>query len=367
MFLHLVSAMDSDVLAEISTVRTHELNYSHRDANRDLNDRGFMTMYNECQVESAKCLLFLFSISHIVVVHTPSLQFDTSSLNLFKIIESGRDLVKPYICEALKKVDGLPRDWIETGRPCSPRVLFAFEPVCNTSWMPSGKGSGQGSSDRVIEEITANRRKYELKLEDQIYRFMRRCRIITNICSNSLFAICNQMDFVFLSTNSNSIKDPQSYLNHVLLNFCSKETDRRRFGDAVGGDGLRTSSNRGSIDSDRGGYGGGEPSGRNQPINEEEHTFYNFLFNHINTAHSKGFDDNVGRHNVIAVFEKPTVDQFFKVLTTLRGLFFPKLNSEAVDKKKDASYILSKYLKSMFESESLKFADIGTRSKVLVY
>lgn len=355
--------MDSDVLAEISTLRAHELNYAHRDSNRDLNDRGFMNMYNECQVESAKCLLFLFSISHIVVVHTPSLQFDTSSLNLFKIIESGRDLMKPYICDALKSVEGLPSEWIATGRPCSPRVLFVFEPVNSISWMPDCKLPSQLSSERVIKEISVNRRKFELKLEDQIYRFMRRCRIITNICSNSLFAICNQKDFVFLSTKSNAIKDPQSYLNHVLLNFCSKETDRRRFGDGVGGGVQRNSSNRGSIDSDR----GDGPSGLDQQTNDDDHTFYNFLFNHVNTAHSKGFDDNVGRHNVVAVFEKPTVDQFFKVITTLRRLFFPKPNSESVDKKKDASCILSKHFKSMFESESLKFADIGTRPKVLVY
>jgi Smg8_Smg9 len=64
------------------------------------------------------------------------------------------------LTDALQKVNGLSADWVSQQRPCAPRLLF----YCQSK--PLGPSS--------------DIKKLEHALEDQIYRLLRKCRIITN-------------------------------------------------------------------------------------------------------------------------------------------------------------------------------------------
>lgn len=216
--------------------------------------------------------MLLFLVSHIVIIVHPGIQFDVNYLQLFRILDIFRLKSQPLITDLLKKFPNFPSEWIESGRPCSPRVLFVFE------------------SYEKNNSIILNRRKYEQYLEDQIYRFLRKSRIITNICANSLFAICNQNDFVFISTKDPTVRDPNKFFMDLIIKYCTTD-----------------------------------PNERQKEKDDEEDTdrnFHSFLWTHVNTALTRGFDDNVGRHNVLPVFELPTIKDFFDVLMMMKNFFF---------------------------------------------
>ncbi|RWS17652.1 protein smg8-like protein, partial [Dinothrombium tinctorium] len=231
------------------------------------NDLGFLQICTDITYNVSRCLLLLFLISHIVIIVNPSLQFDLNYLQIFRHLEATRLKLQPYITDILRNVHGLSNDWISFGRLCSPRVLFVFE-----------------NYEKNNETIVKNKRNYEKYLEDQIYRFLRKSRIITNICSNSLFAICNQTDFVFIATKDATIRDAQSFFLDLLVKYCNSEPFEEE--------------------------------------KEDERNFYSFIWAHISVALSRGFDDNVGRHAVVPVFELPTVKDFFNVLQKLKEFFY---------------------------------------------
>lgn len=77
-----------------------------------------------------------------------------------------RQKISPQLSDVLNSIYSLPKDWIANARPCSPRVLFYFE-TCPTIFQDS--------------ESSANIKKLEHSLEDQIYHVLRKNRIVTNI------------------------------------------------------------------------------------------------------------------------------------------------------------------------------------------
>lgn len=101
-------------------------------------------------------LLFLFTISHILVLTHPVPVFDVSYLSYFKAIDCTRLIVllfifklyldnnkkNPYnlyfrskflnvIKSALSKIPDVSLNWIENTRLCSPRLLFYYETCPN--------------------------------------------------------------------------------------------------------------------------------------------------------------------------------------------------------------------------------------------
>lgn len=271
-FLHVKSVLDSDTLS--STVQARH---------RDIHEKGFLTVYNECQSILVKALLMVFLSSHIVVVTHPTLNLDLSYLHLFRTIEAMRLKTRDLLSDGLRDVTGLPKSWVVSGRPCSPRVLFYFEDF-----------SAENREQRP------DLKKQELFLEDQLYRFLRRSRIITNICGNSLFAVCNQMDYVFIETNDYVVRDGDSMLEQMMTQFCDR--DKKNM----------------------------QSSSFDEVSRKDSHSFYNFLWSHLHVARTKGFDDNVGRHNDVPIFEKPRIGMFFNVLTQLRDVIFEGSSPESV-------------------------------------
>lgn len=231
----------------------------------------------------------MFLVSHIVVLVTPSIQVDIHFLSFFRLIDQLRARTQGPICDLLKEIPELSKNWTHLGRPCSPRVVFVFEAY------------------DLNEHVAKNKRKYELYLEDQLYRFLRKSRVITNICSNALFAICNQANFVYISTSQSSIRDPDEFFNELLTYYCGKSTTKPVALSAT------VCSELLSLDE----------------AESKEPTFFNFLWTHINTALTKGFDDNVGRHNVTPIFELPKLATFAKVLASLKDFLFKQLLNES--------------------------------------
>lgn len=132
------------------------------------------------------------------------------------------------------------------------------------------------------------------------------------------------MDFVYVAIKDSSIRHPESYLLNVLQHYC------------VTNEVLK-------------------------PLEEEnDHTFYNFLFSHISVALSKGFDDNVGRHNVVPVFEKPTIKEFFTVFEKLNGLLF-----DESDPLKTSGKIISTHIRNCLDTD-IGFSESRCSKELLV-
>lgn len=56
----------------------------------------------------------------------------------------------------------------------------------------------------------------------------------------------------------------------------------------------------------------------------KKRTFHSFLQPHIHLAHTKGFDDNVGRHTVPSHFKLPTISNFIQITNILYNFFITK-------------------------------------------
>lgn len=77
-----------------------------------------------------------------------------------------RQKISPQLSDVLSSIYSLPKDWVANVRPCSPRMLFYFE-TCPAVFQET--------------DSTANIKKLEHALEDQIYRVLRKNKIVTNI------------------------------------------------------------------------------------------------------------------------------------------------------------------------------------------
>ena len=154
-------------------------------------------------LKHALALLFIFSISHIVVVMFPTPRFDLSYLRLFKLLAGSRYNMLHGLSQSLNSVEGIPEIWRTTGRPCIPRIIFSFQ----VPWS-SAKGLNQHSI-----------RKMQLSLQEQTHLILKKNRLLGSLSSSSLFTVSspNQL-FVHVQTESRPIEPLFSLLNHSLKN-----------------------------------------------------------------------------------------------------------------------------------------------------
>jgi len=115
LFLHLRGMFD-----------THSLVKQFQNMKEDLSEKGFLTVWAQLKHSYARALLFLFHISHILVVNHPSATMDTNYIHLFRALDTIRVKLVPVLNEVLGKITGVSSDWAANGRFCSPRVLFFF-------------------------------------------------------------------------------------------------------------------------------------------------------------------------------------------------------------------------------------------------
>ncbi|XP_014207374.1 protein SMG8 [Copidosoma floridanum] len=245
--------------------------------------KDFLSAWAHMRHKYCKGLLVLLHISHVVILSHPTHNFDHSYIQLFRAIEIIRQKTLPQLSDFLSTISGLPKDWLSNGRPCSPRVLFYFE-TCP----PIFRDPDSGASIKKLEHA----------LEDKIYQILRKNRIVTNISSNSLFAIPANQEFVFVNTGNSDTRDILAYMTQQLIKSCAVNP---------GASGSKNLGNFDALSSDE--------------SEDESYNFKKFLQQHINLAFSKGFDDNVGRHQVPAHFEIPTLALFFEVANKVHEFF----------------------------------------------
>ncbi|CAF0716244.1 unnamed protein product [Brachionus calyciflorus] len=232
-------------------------------------EKNFYELWENEQLKYVKTILLLFSISHIILISNPSCEFDISYIRFFRIVDLLRNKMLPTVVEILKSLDiQINKDWIYAARPCSPRVLFTFE-NCSQNIL------NLSDSKQILEKL-------QHSLEDQIYNSLRKSYVITNISNNSLFSIPANQEFVYIHRYSHE----KLSSNRFLLSGPQKD--------------LQRDANLEKLD------------------NIE---FKNFIFEHINTALTDGFNDNIGRTHVAPVFELPTVNTWYKIYDALLDFF----------------------------------------------
>ncbi|XP_026284537.1 nonsense-mediated mRNA decay factor SMG8 isoform X3 [Frankliniella occidentalis] len=277
LYLHLCGTFDVRGLADI-----------YEKLKTDLGSKGYLKEWAKLRHHYARSLLFLFSVSHVLVCSHPSLVFDTSYIRLFRALDSVRQKVQGSIGDIISTISGVPKDWVQYGRLCTPRLLFLFEkcPASIKKQSLSENGETPGSN-RKVPAI----KKLEHAMEDQIYHVLRKNRIISKSSMNSLFAIPANQEFVFIPTSRDSMRDSRTELIDSVISMCNgtsfgpEQQDEHSFH---------------------------SPSFLNE-MNLNRHSFKGFLQQHIEQAFSKGFDDNVGRHSAPTFFEVPKFSLWLEV------------------------------------------------------
>ncbi|XP_046362085.2 nonsense-mediated mRNA decay factor SMG8-like isoform X1 [Haliotis rufescens] len=263
-----------------------------------------VALWEDEDFKYAKTILLLLNISHIVLLCHPGNTFDISYVKLFRSLDAVRMKLQTFMTETLQGLS-ISKDWLLGARPCSPRLLFYFDtPTFEMAPDDIDTGKPRALKNPPLKRLVHN-------IEDQIYRILRKSRIITNISNNSLFAVPANQEFVYVNSRPNEATDPITvFLQNLRINSAvakdsesprsrSYATNRRT--NQASGDTLRTTVTM---------------------FSRPENSFKEFLWQHIDQAFTKGFDDNVGRNPVPAVFEMASSETWFAVAIRLYKFFF---------------------------------------------
>ncbi|KAH3818615.1 nonsense-mediated mRNA decay factor SMG8-like isoform X1 [Dreissena polymorpha] len=271
---------------------------------KNASEKELQGLWQQEECHYAKCMLFLFQVSHLIVISHPGSSFDTTYVRLFRILDSIRVKTQKCVQDQIASL-GVSPDWKYNARPCSPRVLFLFE--MSTLEFDSEEAV-ENSAYRSKPQKISTVKRLQHCMEDQIYKILRKSRVITNISNNSLFAVPANQEFVFLHVCENEAADPVKFFLSQL-----RENITHTVGPKKG------------------------PS-------EGQVSFKEFLWQHIEMALTKGFDDNVGRHQVAAHFELAKSETWFNLAGRLYAMFF----GDKVDAKLQPHW---NTLKSLLETD----------------
>ncbi|XP_066261419.1 nonsense-mediated mRNA decay factor SMG8 [Euwallacea similis] len=258
-YLHLYSLLDSDLLVEKLGGFNNDSDFSE----------DFLTTYDNIKSSFCRSLLFLFYVSHIIILSHPGISFDTSYIQYFKALDSLSKKLFDKICDSLKAVENLSSDWVANGRPCTPRIIFFFERA------------------NTLNNISI--KKLEHNLEDKIYHILKKTRIITTT-GCSLFAIPLNDEFVYVSD-----EPPKDRLSEAVKGLIR---------DCQPGSAMQV-----------------EAPFSSQPYREKD--FFKFLLVHVQQAKNEGFDDTVSssRHqHAPSYFEVPKLGQWIEASKCLYNL-----------------------------------------------
>ncbi|KAK4311693.1 hypothetical protein Pmani_016826 [Petrolisthes manimaculis] len=380
-YLHLTAAHDTSAIISALT-----------NMHSQLQEKGFLMAWSSLKLGYARSLLLLFSVSHLLLLCHPSHTFDITYIHLFRTLDAIRCKAQSYLCEVLRGVPGINKDWASFGRLCSPRVLFIFSArllpklaranhqhtssTHPTQASPHRSGTGERWWGGGGSGGGGGLRNLELALEDQIYRLLRKSRVITNISANSLFALPNNQAYVYLMEEGQENQAPPALLKNTLHNLCYTPG-----ADSLVND-LSQLSMRGKGSGGGGMWGGGTQRASPSPdtttttpsspsststsadtlsatilsgVSTErkrnlEHSFNVFLQQHIDQALGKGFDDNVGRHSGPVFFQIPRASVWFEAANRVYRFFVA-----APDKDTKAKQVVGS-LQSLVETE-VRFSD----------
>ena len=194
---------------------------------------------------------------------------------MFRIIDSLRVKLQPFVSEMLQSVSGLPSCLIKSSRLCIPQLLFTFEAYDGFEYINS-----------------ANVHFYVKQLEDQILRVLRKSRLISSINSNSLFTISTANPFVFIATQNPTIRDHRTFFFGKIFDRCNNETNENNV------------------------------VNKYFSFNKCHQLFLSFFLPHVNGIFSKVCDDNIGKPHNTSLNELIKVTSFIKVLIAFKELIF---------------------------------------------
>ncbi|XP_048764668.2 nonsense-mediated mRNA decay factor SMG8-like isoform X2 [Ostrea edulis] len=296
--------------------------------------KDFFSIWQKEEFRIAKMLLWMFGVSHLLLLSHPGRNFDISFVRLFRTLDSIRLKLQHSVSDQLH---GLPisKDWSYNGRPCSPRVLFVFE-SCSLDFSVEDSESGAKGRSQKGSPI----KKLQHAMEDQIYRILRKSRVITNISNNSLFAVPANQEFVFIHSEKSEVIDPVGYyLEQLRLNSTIVKDS----------DSPRSRSYQSSRKISQGNGSSGSRSSSTATHFKGGNSFKEFLWQHIEMALGRGFDDNVGRNPVPSLFETVTTQTWFMVANRLYQFYF----GDSIDGKAQAHL---NTLKSLLETD-IRFSE----------
>ena len=151
-------------------------------------------------------------------------------------------------------------------------------------------------------------KRLEYSLEDQIYRILRKARIVTNVASNSLFAVPANQEFVFVETGSRgtAMDTEATLINNCLSLMGSGDSSRQQ---------------------DKG------PFYSYFMVEEDKDTrcFSNFLRDHISVGFERGFADNISKHSTSmrdVHFELAGLGEWLEAADKVVTLFTEQLTSD---------------------------------------
>ncbi|ODN03335.1 Protein SMG8 [Orchesella cincta] len=260
-----------------------------------MQESGFLSLWSSFNTKYCRWLLLLFSLSHIMIMSESGSSFDTSYLSLFRALDIVRQDVLSCVSKMLSTIEGLPKQWIDHGRICSPRLIFLFEV--------------ESENPKKVQTIASlspcHVKQRKDSLQNEIYQIFRKCRIITNISANSLFAVPASDDFVYVfdksAQNSYSVSQSLAYTYIDLISTTCKKHAQK-----ISTTPSRTSSNTAlpvkmsfRTEHDTLTYA------------DSVNTFRNFLIEHISLALDRGFDDDYRRVSGNKhFFVRPTLGQW---------------------------------------------------------
>ncbi|XP_062606772.1 nonsense-mediated mRNA decay factor SMG8-like isoform X1 [Saccostrea cucullata] len=335
-----------DVESQVIFLHLRSLNDVYRVASlcqrlvSEKSSKDFFSLWQKEEFRIAKTLLWMFGVSHLLLLSHPGSTFDITFVRLFRTLDNIRLKLQHSVSDQLH---GLPvsKDWSYNGRPCSPRVLFIFESCCFDS---STEDSESATKGKLLKGSPI--KKLQHAIEDQIYRILRKSRVITNISNNSLFAVPANQEFVYVHTERSEVTDPVAYyLEQLRLNSTIvKDSVFLRETDSP-----RSRSYQSNRKVNQGNGSSGSRSSSTTAHSKGGNSFKEFLWQHIDMALGRGFDDNVGRNPVPSLFETVTAQTWFMVADRLYQLYF----GDSIDGKAQAHL---NTLKSLLETD-IRFSE----------
>ncbi|XP_005986854.1 nonsense-mediated mRNA decay factor SMG8 [Latimeria chalumnae] len=248
-------------------------------------------------------LLYLFSVSHILLLAHPTCSFDITYDRLFRALDSLRQKVLPFLKAAIKDC-AVGKEWKLNCRPCPPRLLFVFQ--LNGALKVDLRSPDSSNVEKPKKH--SPKRRLQHALEDQIYRIFRKSRVLTNQSINCLFTVPANQAFVYVVPFQD--EDPVGMLIGQLKNTCTiKEneppahiTGPRRYQ-------MMRNTRQPSFTVES------NTSSSGQLV---DCTLKEFLWQHVELVLTKkGFDDSVGRNPQPSHFELPVYKKWASVASKL--------------------------------------------------
>ncbi|KAF2364345.1 Smg8/Smg9 [Trinorchestia longiramus] len=322
-FLHLIGAQDQAFL--------------HCDKINALYDeKDSVVATSLLEQQYSRALLFVFSVSHVVLWCFTSHVLDTTVITTLRMINNIRTGVQEAVSSLLQEVDGTHKDWVNCARLCCPRLLFLF----SDGYLDTNELSDQLGPEGEPGSVDAALRTVERSLEDQIYRLLRRTWIITNNTANSVVSLPTRLQYVYIVTRNQQSLPAEDLAVDALQLHCSGAVEDNTLGDTMLRRGLHVLDNVNLLDDS------GAAAGRSAAATKSkqrtlpdllalnllsanitdteannERRFSAFLQQHITATLAGGFDDNVGRGTAVPVFVLPKLRAWVSAVNLLHKVF----------------------------------------------